>query len=256
MALTATRDLAWIEPHVREDVLKRVARGKVQVTISLAKKEGATEALIDRKRAAEYLKAMQSLQKVLGISGEPSIETILSAPGVMRSCEESMRDILPVVRNALSSALDTLLAMRAREGDHLKRELKRCMGRMNTALKRLRPLASRVPVSHRKALMKRLEAAGIPVNLADARIVTEVALFAERCDITEELARIESHLAQFAETLEEDGPVGRKLEFLVQEMGREWNTTGAKANDASISRLVVAAKAELDRLREQLANIE
>ena len=123
-------------------------------------------------------------------------------------------------------------------------------------MRRVRALAPRVPKRQREILLRRLQSARLPANVLDPRIATEIAIFADRCDITEELARLESHLAQFRENLESDGPVGRTLEFLAQEMGREWNTAGAKANDAKISLLVVEAKAKLDRVREQLANIE
>ena len=123
-------------------------------------------------------------------------------------------------------------------------------------LRRLKALAPRVPKRQRVALFNRLQAARLPIDLLDPRITTEIAVFAERCDITEELARLESHLGQFGDHLESHEPVGRTLEFLAQEMGREWHTTGAKANDAEISLLVVEAKAELDKAREQLANVE
>ena len=117
-------------------------------------------------------------------------------------------------------------------------------------------LAPRVPKRQRESMLRRLESARLPLDILDPRLATEIAIFAERCDITEELERLESHFAQSRQNLAADGPVGRTLEFLAQEMGREWNTAGSKANDAEISRLVVDAKAELDRLREQLANIE
>ena len=127
---------------------------------------------------------------------------------------------------------------------------------MSTLLRRVRALAPRVPKRQRAALLRRLQSARLPADILDPRVVTEIAIFAERCDITEELARLESHLAQFREQLDGNEPVGRTLEFLAQEIGREWNTAGAKANDAEISLLVVEAKAELDRAREQLANVE
>ena len=146
--------------------------------------------------------------------------------------------------------------MRVREGTHLRKELLRAVGRMSTLWRRVRALAPRVPKRQRAALLRRLQSARLPADILDPRVVTEIAIFAERCDITEELARLESHLAQFREQLDGDEPVGRTLEFLAQEIGREWNTAGAKANDAEISLLVVEAKAELDRAREQLANVE
>ena len=160
------------------------------------------------------------------------------------------------MRRALDGALDRLLAMRLREGVHLRKELLRAIARMSGLQKRVRTLAPRVPKRQRTALLKRLHSARLPLDVLEPRVAAEIAIFAERCDITEELARLESHLEQFREQIDKDEPVGRTLEFLAQEMGREWNTTGAKANDAQISRLVVEAKGELDKAREQLANVE
>lgn len=256
VSLTAPRELAWIEPHVREEVLKRIVRGKVQVSVAAAQTGETPAGMVDKKRAAGFLREARALQRTLGLKGEIGIETVLAAPGVLKSCEDTMRAIWPVVRTALHRALDDMLAMRAREGAHLRRELRRGLSRLSALARRVRPLAARVPKSHREALLRRVRAAKLPLDIPDSRLIGEIALLAERSDITEELTRLESHLAQFRETLESSGPAGRKLEFLVQEMGREWNTTGAKASDAAISRLVVAAKSELDKLREQLANIE
>jgi TIGR00255 family protein len=256
VAVSVPRELSWLEPHVREDVLKRVARGKVQVSVVVENTPGASAPLIDETRAADFLRQARALQKKLGLGGEIRLETVLAAPGVLKSGGVDDRDILPAVKKALAAALDDLLVMRTREGRHLKKELARSAGQLAALVKKVRALAPGVPKRQRENLQRRLAAANLPVDLLDPRLVTEIAVFAERCDITEELTRLESHLAQLRENLESDGPVGRTLEFLTQEMAREWNTTGAKANDAEISRLVVEAKSQLDRLREQLANIE
>jgi uncharacterized protein (TIGR00255 family) len=256
VSVAVPRDLSWLEPHVREEVLKRVARGKVQVSVAIESAAGTTAQLIDEARAADFLRQARALQKKLGLSGEIRLDTVLAAPGVLKAESSDDRDLLPAVKKALAAALDDLLAMRAREGGHLKKELTRCATRMTALVKKVRALAPNVPKRQRENLQRRLEAAHLPVDVLDPRLTTEIAVFAERCDITEELTRLDSHLAQLRENLESDGPVGRTLEFLTQEMGREWNTTGAKANDAEISRLVVEAKSELDKLREQLANIE
>ncbi|HEY5707650.1 MAG TPA: YicC/YloC family endoribonuclease [Terrimicrobiaceae bacterium] len=256
VALAVSRELAWIEPRVREEVLKRISRGKVQVSLAVERSSRAQPAFIDRRRAAEFLSEARSLQKELNLGGAISLETILAAPGVLRTDELSGRELWPLVSRALGMALDGLLAMRVREGAYLKKELARGVTGMTTLVRRVRVLASRVPKRQREILLRRLQSARLPADVLDPRIVTEIAIFAERCDITEELARLESHLAQFREHLERDDPVGRTLEFLAQEMGREWNTAGAKANDAKISLLVVEAKAKLDRVREQLANVE
>ena len=256
VSVACARDLAWLEPRVREEVLKRVARGKVQVSLALESAAGGRLALIDFKRAAAFLDEVRALQARLDLAGEISVQTVLAAPGVLRSEEDSGEQAWPVARRALAVALDALLEMRAAEGGHLQKDLLKAAEAMAAIVRRVRKLAPAVPRRQRANLQRRLKASRLPLNILDPRVTAEIAVFAERCDITEELARLDSHLAQFRKKLDERGPIGRTLEFLAQEMGREWNTVGAKANDASISRLVVAAKAALDRIREQLANIE
>ena len=256
VALVTSRDLAWLEPGVREEVFKRISRGKVQVSLTVEHPPQSAPVLVDRRRAAEFLREVRALQNELDLAGDISLETVLSAPGVLRTEDTQQGELWPLVRQALGQALEGLLAMRVREGTHLKKELLRAVARMTTRLRRVRALAPRVPKRQRAALFNRLQAARLPVDLLDPRITTEIAVFAERCDITEELARLESHLGQFGDHLESNEPVGRTLEFLAQEMSREWHTAGAKANDAEISLLVVEAKAELDKAREQLANVE
>ena len=256
VALVTSRDLAWLEPGVREEVFKRISRGKVQVSLTVEHPPQSAPVLVDRRRAAEFLREVRALQNELDLAGDISLETVLSAPGVLRTEDTQQGELWPLVRQALGQALEGLLAMRVREGTHLKKELLRAVARMTTRLRRIRTLAPRVPKRQRAALFNRLQAARLPVDLLDPRITTEIAVFAERCDITEELARLESHLGQFGDHLESNEPVGRTLEFLAQEMSREWHTAGAKANDAEISLLVVEAKAELDKAREQLANVE
>jgi uncharacterized protein (TIGR00255 family) len=256
VALVASRDLTWLEPRVREEVFKRISRGKVQVSLTVEHPPQSAPVLVDRRRAAEFLREVRMLQKELGLAGDISLETVLSAPGVLKTEDAPQGELWRLVRQALADALEGLLAMRVREGAHLKKELLRAVARMTARLRRVKALAPRVPKRQRAALFTRLQAARLPVDLLDPRITTEIAVFAERCDITEELARLESHLEQFGDHLESSEPVGRTLEFLAQEMGREWHTTGAKANDAEISLLVVEAKAELDKAREQLANVE
>ena len=241
---------------MREEVFKRISRGKVQVSLTVEHPPQSAPVLVDRRRAAEFLREVRALQNELDLAGDISLETVLSAPGVLRTEDTQQGELWPLVRQALGQALEGLLAMRVREGTHLKKELLRAVARMTTRLRRIRTLAPRVPKRQRAALFNRLQAARLPVDLLDPRITTEIAVFAERCDITEELARLESHLGQFGDHLESNEPVGRTLEFLAQEMSREWHTAGAKANDAEISLLVVEAKAELDKAREQLANVE
>jgi len=256
VALTTSRELAWIEPRVREEVLKRISRGKVQVSLAVERSSQSAPVFVDRRRAAEFLREARLLKKELKLGGEISLETVLAAPGVLQANDVTGLELWPLVSRALRAALDGLLNMRVREGAHLRKELLRGVARMASLVRRVRVLAPRVPKRQRATLLRRLQSARLPADVLDPRVATEIAIFAERCDITEELARLESHLTQFREHLDSEDPVGRTLEFLAQEMGREWNTAGAKANDAEISLLVVKAKAELDKAREQLANVE
>jgi uncharacterized protein (TIGR00255 family) len=256
VVLVTPRELAWIEPRVREQVLKRVSRGKVQVSLFVERSSSSAPVIINRRLAAEFLRAARSLQTELELGGVISLETILAAPGVLNTEDASQPKLWPVVSQAIEAALDGLLATRAREGAHLKKVLAREVANLSARARQVRVLARRVPKRQREMLLRRLQSARLDVDVLDPRIATEIAIFAERCDITEELARLESHLGQFNEHLEKDSPIGRTLEFLAQEMAREWNTVGAKANDAKISRLVVDAKGALERVREQLANVE
>jgi uncharacterized protein (TIGR00255 family) len=256
VVLVTARELAWIEPRVREEVLRRISRGKVQVSLTLERSSQSAPAIINRRAAAEFLREARSLQRELELGGVISLETILAAPGVLNTNEVSRDQLWPLIRRALEAALEGLLAMRVHEGAHLKKELAREVTAVSARVRQVRVLAPRVPKRQRKVLLRRLQSLRLEADFLDPRVATEIAIFAERCDITEELARLESHLAQFKQHLEKEGPVGRTLEFLAQEMGREWNTAGAKANDAKIFRLVVEAKAKLDRVREQLANVE
>lgn len=254
--VATARDFAWIEPLVREEVLKTVSRGKVQVTVSVDRNSAGGTNLVDAAKAADYLKELQALQKKLGLTGEIALETLLGLPGVMRSSDEIGRTAWPAIGKALQKAMEDLLSMRVKEGAHLQKELGRSARKLAGIVKTIRPLAARVPTLHRDALLKRLQASGLGIDSHEPRVVNEIAIMAERSDVTEELTRLASHHAQFTEKLASKEPVGRTLEFIIQEMGREWNTLGAKAGDAEIARLVVDAKAELDRLREQTANIE
>jgi uncharacterized protein (TIGR00255 family) len=176
----------------------------------------------------------------------------------MKAPEETFDsdDIWPPLEQALRSALAELIKMREREGKHLAKDL---IHRLKTIRKWLKEIRSRHPEvvkKYRAALLDRIQKADLPIDANDERLLKEISFFADRSDISEELTRLESHLAQFAHHLRRNEPVGRTLEFITQEIFRELNTLGAKANDALISQHVVACKAELERVREQIQNLE
>lgn len=253
VSLSAARELLFLEPHIREEVLKNVGRGRVNVSVELL--TGDSGGIVDEKRARVYLAEILKLKKHLALDGDVRIETILAGPGVVRS-GPAAGDPWPAVQKALGLALSGLLQMREQEGKHLKKILQREIAQLGRLARKVRPLSAKVPARQRTLLLERLSRAGLDLDVTEPRVLVEIATFAERADISEELDRLESHGKQFSELLLKEGPVGRTLEFLTQELGREWNTIGSKASDAEISRFVVEAKTALDRLREQLANIE
>jgi uncharacterized protein (TIGR00255 family) len=176
----------------------------------------------------------------------------------MRFSEESVvpNDVWPALEEALRRALDELVKMRVREGKHLAKDLIHRLKVLRQSLKEVRRLHPAVAEKHRVVLLERINKAGVELEPNDERLLKEVAFFADRSDVSEELTRLESHLAQFAHALRKEEPVGRTLEFITQEISRELNTLGAKAGDPGISQHVVACKAEVEKIREQIQNLE
>lgn len=253
------RDLAGLEPRIRQTINENISRGRTNVVVNYRDgANGERRLALDTKLAQSYRDAMRALQKELDAPGEITIGTILQAPGVMRSPEEAIQaeDAWPAVEKALRTALAELIKMREREGKHLAKDLIRRLKNMRKDLKTIRALHPDVVKKYRAALLERLQKAGLPIEATDERLVKEISFFADRADVSEELTRLESHMAQFAHHLRKNEPVGRTLEFITQEIFRELNTLGAKANDAGISQRVVACKAELEKIREQIQNLE
>jgi uncharacterized protein (TIGR00255 family) len=253
------RDLAELEPRIRQTINESISRGRTNALVCLHHgSNGSRKLALDTELARSYHTAMRALQKELSAPGEITIATILQAPGVMRPPEEAIKadEAWPPVERALRAALVDLIKMREREGKHLAKDLIHRLKAMRKTLKEIRALHPEVTKRYRAALLERIEKAGVPIAADDDRLIKEISFFADRSDISEELTRLESHLAQFAHHLRKNEPVGRTLEFITQEIFREVNTLGSKANDATISQLVVSLKAELEKIREQIQNLE
>jgi uncharacterized protein (TIGR00255 family) len=259
IVINLPRDLAALEPRIRQAINEKISRGRMNVMIGLQESANGAGALaLDTALARSYHEAMLTLQKELSAPGEITIGTILQAPGVMRSPEHSIQpdDAWPPVQRALTTALGELIKMREREGKHLAKDLIHRLKTLRQETKAIRALYPEVVKKYRATLRERLEKAGLDLPLDDERLLKEVTIFADRSDVSEELTRLESHLAQFAHHLRKNEPVGRTLEFITQEIFRELNTLGAKSNDAGISQRVVACKSELEKIREQILNLE
>lgn len=261
IAVALPKPLAILESRIREEVQRTVHRGRINVSLSVEPTGSSPsgDSIVDRGAARRALVDLQALRDELQLPGEISIELLLRSPGVLRAAAEETPDpetLWPAVQQALQQALERMGAMRSKEGAHLVADLLKRVKLLESATKAIRTRVPAVIRQRRDALRSRLEELGAPTPVNDPALARELALAAERSDIAEELTRLESHFAQCREALAGNEPAGRTLDYLAQEMFREFNTLGNKAGDAAISRRVVQSKAELDRIREQTANLE
>lgn len=261
ISLSLPRDIELIENRIRERINQRVARGRltVRVSVELNEQVSAGSVHLNRTLAKAYASELQQLASELGLSTGLTLDCLAQLPGVVKTPSTGLDPdaLWPLVESALKTALDALVRMRAREGAQLARDLSARISKMRKLGRRIAARAPKQAAHYRNALLHRIRAAGLDsVKAQDERILKEVVLFADRCDISEELARLQCHFQQFDDCRKSTEPVGRTLDFLAQEMNREINTIGSKANDPLISRAVVEFKAELERFREQVQNIE
>lgn len=252
---------------MRSQVAEYAARGKVDVFVQLETIGERTPRLkTDKALAAAYLKAAQELADALKqpLVVKLTLENLLTLPGLVtmeqdRETEEAenQAELAQVLNQALGEALQAFAAMRAQEGERLQRDLLRRAEQVAALVRRISGLAEQVVAEYQSKLTARI-AELLPENvpLDEARLANEVAYFADHACINEELVRLESHLVQLRQLLQAAEPVGRKLDFLLQELNREVNTIGSKANSLPINQLVIEAKSELEKIREQIQNIE
>jgi len=261
ISISLPRDLEVLEAQIRDEVNRKLSRGRVTVRVSLHTAEGneGARVQINKPLAQAYARELRAVAKELRLAGDLSVELLIRAPGVLDSNSKisDAEALWPSVLKALSQALGDMLKMRAREGGHLKKDLSDRIGAMRKAVTRIRKEAPVVQKRYREQLIERIKTAGLQeLQIDEERISKEVVFFADRSDISEELTRLQSHFQQFDDCLKSGEPVGRTLDFLAQEMNREINTLGSKANDSLISREVVQLKTELEKFREQAQNVE
>ncbi len=233
-------------------------RGHVRGTVRLHGLPGAA-ATLQPELAREQIEALRGLADELGLADDLSASTLLQLPWPIFQSEpelDSGEQLWQALAGALELALDELINMRQREGAALETDLRERLQRLEEMMPQLQARAPLVVEDHRTALLKRLQEIPLPIEPDDPALLRELALFADRADISEELTRLDSHFEQALELLESTGPCGRALDFLCQELLREINTIGSKANDATLARLVIGFKAELEAFREQVQNIE
>lgn len=252
------RELGDLAGFVEQIAREKLTRGRYEVAMRI---EGMAigAPVIDRDRARAAYRALCELRDELAPGSEVPLSLLGAIPELfVSSVDREIDRVRDAARAAFDAAVSSLDAMRAREGAALREDL---VKRLETIRRRARDVERRSPDvldAHRKRLRDRAERlrAAVEVDVDAARLEQEIAMFAERCDICEELTRLESHCAQFAALLASEEPVGRRLDFLLQEMAREANTVGAKSPDAQIAHAVVEVKAEIERMREQVQNVE
>lgn len=253
------RMLAFLEDKVRDIISKNISRGKIDVFMTYEEfGEDSKTVVIDEALAGAYLKALNTLGSKFDLRDDITVSMLSRFPDILRveKVEEDEGELLRIVSAAVQTALDSLLKMRIVEGAALKTSLLEKLDNVSKVVSQIEERAPAVVIEYKERLTNRLKELLEQKVVDENRIATEVAIFADRCSIDEELVRLKSHLLQFKDTLDLEIPVGRKLDFIVQEMNREINTIGSKANDVSITRCVVEVKSEIEKIREQVQNIE
>jgi len=258
ISLTMPRPLLELEPRLRDEINAHLSRGRLTVVVGLHAKGGGRTGGINLGAARAYRDQLETVRKSLKLGGEITLDQVLRGPGVLDSenVEINSEAAWPPLKKALDAALEQFVQMRKSEGKALATDLKNRAFAIQKNVKTISILAPKVMDHHRGALLDRAAKAGLEIGASDERLLKEIVFFADRSDITEELTRLRSHLDQFLGHLGKDEPVGRTLDFLLQELFRETNTIGNKANFLAISQIVVGMKTELEKLREQVQNIE
>ena len=252
------RDWEGLEPEIAAAVRKVAARGKVHVGLELTGGPAAAEIVWAEEGVAQTIERLRALAFKQGVPFAVTPDLLWRIASAERQpaqypvAEEGRAAVLA----ALGEALRGFALMRSREGAALQADLLERLAALIRLAGEVGARSTGTVAAYRELLFKRLREAGLELDLSDERVLKEIALFADRCDVSEELTRVRSHLEQLAQLLRTDGEAGRKAEFILQEISREAHTIGSKANDLAVAKLVIEFKNELERVREQIANVE
>lgn len=250
--------LSSFESTIKKDIEGIVSRGKVDTFIGFESAGEEKRFEVNLPIARGYHLALTNLQKELSLKGDISISQITSVRDVIKAkdLEVDQAQLKELILKALKEALTSLDEMRKVEGSSLSMDIKNRLSAIRDISKRVEEKQPELADHYMAKLKKRINELTGEINLDEMRLIQEVALMADKSDVTEETVRLDSHIKQFEELLNTEGPVGRKLDFLIQEMNREVNTIGSKSGDSELSRCVVDMKAEIERIREQVQNVE
>ena len=253
------RHLSFLEDPIRSALSGRLSRGHVDVFVNYRNTRSDARAVeIDAPLLTAFVAAARQANETLGLRDDLSLTAALRLPDVsnVREADEDSDALLALLNSAISGAIDNLLIMRKQEGDRLCVYLGNCVDTLESLMEKIAVRAPIVVEEYRVKLNERIATLLGNVEVDRARLATEVALFADKASIDEEISRLHSHIAQLRSLLVDPEPAGRKLDFVVQEMNREFNTIGSKANDAAVQHEAVGMKETLEKIREQVANVE
>lgn len=248
-----------LEDRIRKQIQERAARGRLDVFVTVENHGQGTKSIrVDKDLAIAYYSALEELRETIGIEGKPAVIEIARLPEVisLEEVQDDLEQLWPVLSQAVEQAVSQLVEMRTTEGRRLSDDLHKRLARLEEYTESIAARAPSLVAEYRDKLQVRLKELAPDVEIEESRIAAELAVFADRCSITEELVRLRSHFQEMRNTMGTDESVGRKLDFLVQELNREFNTIGSKSNDLNISSVVIKAKSEVEKIREQVQNIE
>jgi len=253
------KQLLPLEEKIKKTVQEKVSRGRVDIFISLEETgEKKRVVKIDKELGLAYYNGLRELAETCGIPEKFDVISLSALPGILlvEDEEDDLESAWYAVQNGLTQAIEELVAMRTVEGEKLASDLWKRKEIIFDYVMQIKERSSLVVNEYRQKLQQRVQDLLGEIEVDQNKLANEVAFFADRASITEELVRLESHLSQMGEIIKSQDAVGRKLDFLGQEINREINTIGAKANDLTVSHLVVAVKSELEKVREQVQNLE
>ncbi len=254
------RQIAYLEERVREVVAKSIFRGKVDIFISFEdRSEDSRSVMLDEALAGAYIQAVEKLRDKYGLKDDLSLSFVSRFPDVLRieKNEDDEEQLWGILSKALEAGVASLVQMREKEGNELRSSLLQKADYMEKIISQIANRSPEVVIEYKQKLENRIKELLNQQTVDENRIAMEVAIFADRCSIDEELVRLGSHLIQLRDILSiNKQPVGRKLDFLVQEINREINTIGSKSNDIEITKFVLELKSETEKIREQIQNME
>jgi uncharacterized protein (TIGR00255 family) len=259
VVVQSAREFTELEPKIRKAGLNTISRGRIQVSIQFERPSGsAAPVQVDLNLVSALESAFERISSHTGRKVAPDASDFLRSPGIIRIEDGgvSAETAWGPIEKALEVAIGQVLDMRQTEGDDLARDLSARLDLLEKTAAAIAALAPGRPERYRDQLFKRLRDAGLELDLQDDRVLRELSVFADRCDVSEEITRLDSHFRKFREYMAGEEPAGRPLDFLCQEIHREFNTIGSKASDAAIAQHVVEAKTELEKIREQVQNVE